>query len=353
MVLLGLAALFLLCRVFPLRKKKIVLLRRFPEWGSLGALGDAIEADKCLQGYRVLRVEDWRRLSTIYHLATAGIIFINDGFTPLRYFALSKKIKLVQIWHADGALKRWGASVNPEGFPEMRRCTAAVCCGEAVRPGWSEALGLPMDRILALGSPRMDALARPCDAQALRRAFNMKYPQCEGKRLILYAPSFRGGDTSSVDMLSHFDFAKFRQRFGDELALLVRLHPKMHGQYNLPDWVIDLTGEPGHADLLRVSERFITDYSSLMLDAAALGLPVILYTYDYDDYMANDQGFYTGLRELPPGPIVTDFDALLDLLAKPDGSAQLRENFAAFHLGKMDGKSCERIVNTFILGENK
>ena len=338
----ALTALFCLCRILPLQPNKVVLLRRFPQWGSLGVLGEALGQ---LPRLRVVRIEHWQRLSTIYHLATAGVIFLNDGFRPLAGFPFSKRAQVIQLWHADGALKRWGGSVG-EPFPEARRFTAAICGGESMCAAWAEAFGMPPERVLPLGSPWIDALIAPRDTQALRDAFNAKHPQCKNKRLILYAPSFRENDPHSAALLSRFDFTAFQQRFGDEIALLVRLHPKLHGQYTLPPWVVDVTLEPALDNLLRISERLVTDYSSMMTDATALGLPVILYAWDYDDYMSRDRGFYRDLRVLPPGPIVTEFDDLLDLIAKPDDSAPQRAAFARFHLGEPDGKSCERIIQT-------
>ena len=338
---LALAAFFLLCRAFPLQPNKVVLLRRFPHWGSLGVLGDALAR---LPRLRVVRIERYQRLSTIYHLATAGVIFLNDGFRPLARFRFSRRAQVIQLWHADGALKRWGRSVGDD-FPEARRWTSAFCAGASMCAAWAEAFGMPLERIFPLGSPWIDALTAPRDTQALRAAFNTKYPQCRDKHLILYAPSFRDNDPNSALLLSRFDFPAFRQRLGGNTALLVRLHPKLHGRYTLPPWVVDVTLEPALDDLLRISDRFITDYSSMMVDAAALGLPVILYAWDYDDYMTRERGFYRDLRALPPGPIVTDFPALLNLLETPDNSAPQRAAFARFHLGEPDGQSCQRIIH--------
>ena len=343
LLFLALAVLFALCRAFPLQKHKVVLLRRFPRWGSLGLFGDAIERDERLRGYRIVRIVNWRRLSTVYHLATAGTVLLNDGFRPMAHFPFSRRAKVYQLWHADGALKRFGRAAG-EDSPEARRWTAAICASEAMRVPWAEGFGMPLERVLALGSPHLDALVAPCDKQALRAVFDEKYPQCKNKRLILYAPSFRDDDPHNTKLLAQFDFEKFQRRFGGGSALLVRLHPKMHGQYTLPDWVIDLTGAPGFADLLRVTDYLITDYASLMSDAAAIGLPMVLYTYDYDEYMAQDRGFYQELRDLPPGPVVYEFDALLDVLARPDEGAQQRKAFVKHHLGEIDGQSCERII---------
>ena len=324
-ILLGLATLFTLCRIFPLQKKKVVLLCRFPQWGSLGVLGDALEADP--RGFRVLRIQNWRKLHTIYHLATAGTIFLNDGFRPLAYFPISKQAKVIQLWHADGALKRWGASAG-ESFPEAKRYTAVVCASEAIVPHWAEAFGISPARVLPLGSPQIDAL----------RA-NFAQEKIDGQ-VVLWAPSFRG---DNLAFLPEFDFTKLMQTLPNT-TLWVRLHPKMQGHYVLPKGVVDVS-DKNLSEIFQHCSRLITDVSSIMVDAAALGLPVVIYA-KLDEYSNCDRGFYTNLHAQPPGPIAENFDDLLQLLAQPDNSQAARLNFTKHHAGAADGQSCARIIRT-------
>jgi len=336
----ALAALFALCRVFPVKQNKAVLLRHFPVWGALEAMEQALRTDG---RFRVVKIADWRRPGTLFHLATADVIFLNNNFNVLAYLPFSKKTRLVQLWHGDGGWKRWGHSVDPN-TPRIPY-TYAVCNCETVRPFWASGFGLPPERVLPLGSPRLDALTYPYDKAVLRAKFDARYLRCRGKKLFLYAPTFRDDPRENQALLSHFDFAAFHARFGEETALLVRLHPKMHGLYDLRGTgAVDLTGAPGQADILRAADLLITDYCSLCFDAVALDLPVVLYAFDEERYMARDRGFYKPLRELPPGPIANDFPALLDCLAAPDTSRDQRAAFRAFHLGEVDGKSCERIL---------
>ena len=340
----ALAALFALCRVFPVQKNKAVLLRGFPHWGALEAMERALLADG---RFRVVKIADWRRPGTLYHLATAEVIFLNNNFSPLATLKFSKKTRLVQLWHGDGGWKRWGFSVASvsSGAALKIPYTYAICNCESVRPFWAQAFALPMERVLPLGSPRLDALVQPYDKAALREKFDAQHPQCRGKKLMLYAPTFRENPEENQALLSHFDFDAFQERFGHEVALLLRLHPKMHGQYDLGNAnVIDLTDAPDQDNLMRVIDLLITDYCSLCFDAVALDTPVIIYAFDEASYMARDRGFYKPLRELPPGPIANDFPTLLALLAAPDAYTEQRAAFRAFHLGAVDGGACERII---------
>ena len=319
-------------KIFPVKPSKIVLLKNFPVWGSLGALGEYLEQ----RGkWRVLRLTP-RAPLLLFHLATARAVFLNNNFTPLAHLKLKKSTRVVQIWHGDGALKKFGGGANPYPYD------AVVCAAEHIRPFWAEAFQLPPEHILPLGSARMQALAQPFDSSALRMEFNLRYPQCKDKRLVLYAPTFRDDPERNAELLSHFRFDDFYGRFPDAV-LLIRMHPSMHGAYRLPASVIDMTREPDCEPLLRVCDCLVTDYSSLCIDAAVLDVPVFLYLFDEDDYMTRERGFYISFRTLAPGLIANTFDELLNLLAAPDASSEQRRAFAACHAGVLDGKACERI----------
>ncbi|MDR2753118.1 MAG: CDP-glycerol glycerophosphotransferase family protein [Oscillospiraceae bacterium] len=338
-----LALLFWLCRLCPVQKGKAVLLRHFADWGSLAPLGDALKA----AGYRVVRVARWTQPGTLFHLATADVVFLNNNFNLLRYLRFSKKTRLVQLWHGEGAWKQWGLSAEKDTAPLPY--TAAVCSSRGVAPYWSEALGLPPAQVLPFGSPRIDALRKPFNKQALRAIFDQQHPSCKGKRLFLYAPTFRADPAQNAALLSHFDFAAFDEQFGGQAMLLMRLHPAIHSDCRLPrcNCALDVTGLPDPLELLRVCDVFVTDYSSLCFSAAALGLPIVIFAFDAENYTQHDRGFYVSPLALPPGKIARTFPHLLAALASPEGPTekQQREAFTAFHLGATDGKSCERIID--------
>ncbi|MCL2106561.1 MAG: CDP-glycerol glycerophosphotransferase family protein [Oscillospiraceae bacterium] len=347
------ALCFCVNRIFPVKKNKVVLLAPHKSWGSLKNVGEALEARG---GWRVIWIpaaEPARGLQGMiqfftvqaHHLATARIIFLNDNFMPMAELCFSKKAKLIQLWHAEGALKKFGLSLALE--PRLRRrvqrgaarYSAVVCSNERVIPHYAEAFGVDSARVLPLGSPRTDELPRPGSRAALRAEFDEAQPEYRGKRLILYAPTFRDDPMEDAALLSHFDFEAFERRFGEDAALFVRLHPQLHAAA-VPEAYSQCGRRPpalGACDLL------ITDYSSLCLDAAAMDIPVILYAYDYENY-ARSRGFYKSPRELPPGPVATDFASLLDQLAAPDGYQQQRAAFAEYHLGKLDGRATERVL---------
>jgi len=289
-----LAILFALCRIVPLQSKKVVLLRRFPQWGSLGLLGDYLREHTNL---RVVPIENWRRLSTVYHLATAGTVLLNDGFSPLAKFPFSKRARVVQLWHADGALKRWGAAAD-EPFPESHRYTHVICASPAIVSHWAAAFGVAEDKVLPLGSPMGDAL--------------VAMPRVE-RDIVLYAPSL--GEPVPLDLPN----------------LHVRHHPKVQPEQESLD------------KLLLRCKCVITDISSVMVSAAAWDIPVIL--------LAPESVFFDDIHARPPGAIVYTVDELMAELAAPGDYATERAAFVAHHLGECDGKACARIARE-LFGED-
>ena len=103
-----------------------------------------------------------------------------------------------------------------------------------------------------------------------------KYPQLAGKKVVLYAPTFRR--TSSKD---HADLAEaFR---GEDCELVIKAHPNQ--EINAPG-VLRCEGFSG-MDMLSVADLVITDYSAIAVEAAAAGVRTLYYLYDYDDYREN------------------------------------------------------------------
>ncbi len=281
-------------------------------------------------------------------LARAKYIFLNDNFMPMADLNFKKGTVITQLWHGEGALKKIGLHVNqPEEIKkrELRlysKYTYLVCSSPAVVPIYAEAFNMPESRVLPLGSARTDALYRPFDYKAERAAFDLKYPECKGKKLAVYAPTFRDDPEKDGALMSHFDIDAFNRRFGDEYALIIRLHPQVHAPADLTG-AVDATGYGNIGQLLQLCDLLITDYSSICMDFVLLRKPCIFYAFDLE-YYNSSRSFYSDYRTLVPGKIAEDFPALLDAIADPELDEQKLSDFTAYHFGTPDGKAAERVV---------
>ena len=224
----------------------------------------------------------------------------------------------IQTWHGT-PLKKIGLDVPGsdldyahEGEKFSYMISPSKYCSEKL----VSAFGLQgrEDIVLETGYPRNDALFTFDQAKVNSILRELDVPR--GKKIILYAPTFRDNKHSEVsgyENASGLDFDKLKEQIGDEYIILFRAHyfvAKNMDFEKYKDFVIDVSDYEDVNDLYIVSDMLITDYSSVFFDYANLKRPIIFYMYDYEDYKANARDFYLDQNELP-GPITKTQDELV------------------------------------------
>ena len=97
-------------------------------------------------------------------LATSQYVFLNDNFLPMGKLNFKKEVVITQLWHAEGAFKKFGFDINqPEAVRNAERAandklTYVVCSSEGVRDIYAKAFGISKQQVLNLGAPRCDYL---------------------------------------------------------------------------------------------------------------------------------------------------------------------------------------------------
>lgn len=188
-------------------------------------------------------------------------------------------------------------------------------CGKYDEDCFGRDLELNPDAFLRTGLPRNDVLYQATEAR--RDALRKKLQLPEGKKCILYAPTWResedGGD--SYQIAPPIDWTKWKERLGGEYVVLLRTHPYTTQLMNVrfDDFVLDFTDYPEVNDLLIATDVLISDYSSILLDYCILGKPMVCFGYDYDRYR-DARGFYYDLeQEMPNGVMRTEDEVLAHL----------------------------------------
>lgn len=117
------------------------------------------------------------------------------------------------------------------------------------------------------------------------------------KPIFLYAPTFReyqqtiSGGTYIDTPFSH----KSEEWLLSHYNVLVRGHYFTESIRDDP--FIDVTKYEDLNELMCASDILVTDYSSIMFDYAILGKPILLYMYDFDNYLTK-RGTYVDPRNL-------------------------------------------------------
>lgn len=202
------------------------------------------------------------------------------------------------------------------------------------------------NELLRTGSPRNDRLVRE-NTTDVSMAIRQRLGLPTDRRVALYAPTYRAAAASTY---SPFDMRDAARHLGDEWFFVYRQH-YYRRQVRIPNdlaWFgIDMTLHPDVNDLMLASDLLISDYSSIIADYAVLGRPIILYTPDLEDY-ERTFGMYVDLRDVAPGPLVTDTDGLVHVLQELDdvrqAYAQRYTDFVEVFCPAEDGTASARVV---------
>ncbi|MBQ2846860.1 MAG: CDP-glycerol glycerophosphotransferase family protein [Clostridia bacterium] len=285
-------------------------------------------------------------------LATSKYVFLNDNFMPMASLRFSPKAVITQLWHAEGAFKKFGLSapLTDDVREREKKCseklTYIVCSSRNVAPIYAEAFGVVESKILPLGSPRTDSLLREQNVQKLREDFDKRHPECKGKKLVLYAPTFRDDPETDKNLVKKIDVEAFKRELGSEYALLIKLHPQIHSG-NSVSGTVDVTKGHNITDLTLISDMLITDYSSVCMDFALLSKPCIFFAFDLESY-EKERSFYFDYESYVPGPVVRDFSSVIEAIKNPRNSKDKLRSFRDFNFDYIDCNNTERIFNRII-----
>lgn len=274
-----------------------------------------------------------------YHLATSGTIFLDNGFLPMAYFRFAPDVKVVQLWHGTGTIKKFGQDSN-EGklkileYKANRNITHLIVNSDSVKEEYVSAFGVPDDKAYVLGLPRTDRLLDSDFMDQCKSTFYQDYPDLEKKKCILYAPTFRDHEVENPRI--HLDLDSMSQALKEDEVLLIRLHPHVAGrveeELKQGKWhnIINVSNYSGVTTLLSVADMLITDYSSIIFEYCLTNRPMIFYAYDLEVFEKDGRSFYRDYREYVPGKVVETQEELVRSMERPETekiSGFVEENF--------------------------
>lgn len=282
-------------------------------------------------GYEIV----WLTHEPTMHMFPKGVRVVKDTIKNQAYWLSTAQIWIdnyrkpwgtvkrdgqiyIQTWHASMGFKAVGL-YRENKFPQIARIISEA---DSMLIDYMLSNSEYCDRIyprkllysgrtIRSGSPRCDCLIKK--KNELHEKIRKQYGMPQDAKLVIYAPTFRGGtqkDEKNVSMdTPSLDFEKLKTtlacKFGGEWFVLLRLHPQLAAKYNkmqirnAADNMIDVSRHEDMSELLGGSDALVTDYSSCAFDALFAHIPVFLYAEDVQEYIKNRGKFMWTKDQLP------------------------------------------------------
>lgn len=320
--------------------------------GNLAALKESLDCEvECISRTAPYTYAEIKEI--INSILSSKVVVTDDYNSFLRLLGKRPGQVYVQTWHAAGAFKKFGldgTSLLPEiDAAYHENYDLVTVSSESVRPIYAKAFSVPLERVKALGLPRTDMLFDDRWIAESRDRILGTYPELLGKRVILYAPTFRGAPgPERAHFVPDLDFDKLSANLAPDQMLVVCPHPVMTApildrQYPNILEIRDFTTQ----DMFSAADLLVTDYSSVIFEYALFDKPIAFYCYDLDTY---DKDFYLKYPDDLPGPCFNEQEALTDYLIRQDWDSdkEKRSHFVSVYMSTCDGGSSER-VSEYIL----
>lgn len=284
-------------------------------------------------------------LRQMYHISTSKATVL-DGYCIVASILKHKtENTIIQMWHASAAIKKFGWQIvgkpsgsNLDTATIMRmHANYDYILAPSKRTGriYEEAFKADIGKIRYFGLPHLSLLQKHDQNRMdeISRTFNID----SSKEMILYIPTFRNGKCVNLqELINEIDFQKYN--------LVVRVHPID----KLPpvDQRIIYANRYTTLEWMQLADVIITDYSSLVVEAALLKKPLYLYVYDLDEYM-RDPGLNMDFANDVISPVVfRRADALVKQL-ETHYDYNLLQSFLSKYI-EIDIPNCQRELGRFI-----
>lgn len=290
-------------------------------------------------------------------ILASDVVVLDTYCIPASMIPHRRATKVVQMWHALGAIKKFGwQTVGKEGGSSEKVARLmkmhhgydyVVSPSDITAEHFCEAFRSDSSRIVKYGLPRIDyinSVAAGDRHDETQSSILSEYPQLNNsKKTVLYAPTFRRGKAVDVkSLIDAFDAEKYN--------VVVKLHPLYRGDAGeTPEECTNTIYDEAFSsyDWLSVADIIISDYSSFVIESTLADKPLYIYAYDLEDYEAT-----TGLNiDFSAEPIASyvfrNADGLAEAAVRDDYDLNALHAFRDRYID-IDTENCTAALADFI-----
>jgi CDP-glycerol glycerophosphotransferase (TagB/SpsB family) len=300
-------------------------------------------------------------LSGIWKVLRAEYLFIEESSQDITGTAfILGRFNIVNTWHGTFLKKFTRIVADKKSLyfrlfnfftkKEMASYKFFLACSECAASDLR--LGTENKNIKILGYPRNDIFF---DKELSYKNYGKDLNLRQYNKVLLYAPTFRDNKNEMVPFSEDFLLRLNKLLKKKKYILLVKNHPSyLFGRkmkISALDNVLDVSMSVDDIqEILANTDVLITDYSSTIFEFCLTNKPMILYSYDYDDYIKNCRGMNFGYYEEMIGPFAKNERQLFELIESIDYWSNEKSYKKRYELFKnrfnqyQDGGSCERLL---------
>ena len=303
-------------------------------------------------------------------IANSSHVFTSQ--TPLfRPIAKSNRIKFINLGYYVAPIKDSTHDKNNRIYIDYQSITEKdydyyIVSSEVSKRLIMATYSIGYNHYKVLGMCRNDYLFSDDFPQTLREDIinSVSYPV---KKIVLYTPTHRDNlaeltQFNATQNLFGFssDLVSLNEFFKEQgLLLICKVHPKQHHlikQNELPESIVlfEANNCYGLAELMKVSDALITDYTSGYFDYLILDKPVLFNFTDISEYGATRGLIFNPIYPICAGDVVRNEAELKVALANLESNRDIysekrKDVLEMFHFYR-DSNTCERVYNYFFAG---
>ncbi|MBQ0079384.1 MAG: CDP-glycerol glycerophosphotransferase family protein [Eubacterium sp.] len=307
-------------------------------------------------------------LEQMKYMASSKVVLLDGYCIAASILNHKPQTTVVQMWHALAAIKKFGYQTidKPSGHSRQvaeamcmhRNYDHVICASPATGEHFMKCFNISESQLTYMALPRVDEILRPNNIlpeeyrgrslEDFRGFLRNEYEIVEGREVILYVPTFR--KDKDVELKGLIDAVN-----KPEFTLVIKAHPIYDNlmydgskELQIPAGLnvqVIIDKKYSSYQWMAASDRIITDYSALGVEAALLDKPLYYYVYDIDDYEETVGLNVNPCDEMPTSSAVTseELKAVINSEYDYDKLTEFKNKYVS-----VDTDNCTQKLGSFL-----